>query len=356
MKSLSYYITTIIIVTAIKLYAQSGIYIGISDKEFNKKLPNILPNEMIYNEELYQQERLYTIDGKWSYRFHKSKLISADFNGNINIKSEKDFNQLIESANSIINDYIKIYGEPETYSKGSNNYVDRNSFKYKESTNKRELFFETVWKTKTMSIDISCDYRSNYFNAFQKGVSNGPLEWFYYSFKIKYSSNTKTEDNSSEKIGRFYIGMDIDSFAKAYPSLFKNSIGLTGQWGRSEDIYGLKGNWSYRFENGKLTWIHFAKYIDEVNEENFNKCLSATNKIIIDYIKQYGKPDEVISGKTKFIDPSKERHWGYGVKEVRWKNVNGMKIKIEFTFMGGKGDYNFIVAINHFDKDYPFYD
>ncbi|MBN2693776.1 hypothetical protein JXR93_03855 [bacterium] len=356
MKNLIFYITTITIITTIKLYAQNGLYIGMSEKEFNKKLPNILPNEMIYNKELYLQERLYTIDGKWSFQFHKNKLISADFNGDINIKSEKDFNQLIESADSIIKDYIKVYGEPEKYSKGSNNYINRDSYEYKKSIDKKELFFGATWKTKTTNIEISCDYRSNYFNEFQNGIINGPPEWFYHSFKIKYSPNAKTESNNGEKIGKIYIGMDIDSFAKVFPSLFQENIGLTGQWSRKDEIYELKGDWSYRFENGKLTWIHFATYIDDVNENSFNKSLSSTNKIITNYIKQYGKPDEVIVGKTKFIDPFKEKHWGYGVKEVRWKNVNGMKIKIEFSFMGVKGYYYFIVVINHFDKDYPFYD
>ena len=64
----------------------------------------------------------------------------------------------------------------------------------------------------------------------------------------------------------------------------------------------------------------------------------------------------MIEGKQKFVDPYKTKHWGYDVLEARWKNAGGQKMKVEFTFMGGKGEYHLIVVITHFDKDYPYYE
>lgn len=152
------------------------------------------------------------------------------------------------------------------------------------------------------------------------------------------------------------IGMTINEVKKIYPNMEMGTYENTVTLSRPENLYGLDGTWGYRFEGEKLTWIFFHKYIDETNDTNFRKCLSATRQLIKDYAKLYGNPDATIIGDTIFIDPLKKKHWGYDVIEARWKNYNGMKIKIEFTFMGGKGDYYFVVVINYFDKNYPYYD
>jgi len=207
-----------------------------------------------------------------------------------------------------------------------------------------------------MRITISSDYRSNYYEEFKEGLPNGPTEWYNYAFCIKYTSLAAANAVKAVDAGRFYLGMDVNDFGKVFPELFPNGVGLTGQWGREEKLYGLNGSWAYRFENGKLNWMHYDKYIDEINDTNFNKCLSATKQLLKDYTKQYGKPDTTIIGNTHFIDPYKKHHWGYDVLEARWKDYKGMKIKVEFTFMGGKGDYHFLVVINYFDKNYPYYD
>ena len=152
------------------------------------------------------------------------------------------------------------------------------------------------------------------------------------------------------------IGMTIEDVRKIYPNLktatYQNETTLS----RPEKLYGLDGSWGYRFKGNKLDWIFFDTYFNDINTINFSLCLSATRQLIIDYTKIYGKPDSTIIGDTTFIDPIKKKHWGYDVMEVRWKNYNGMKIKIEFTFMGGKGEYAFLVKINYFEKNYPYYD
>lgn len=152
------------------------------------------------------------------------------------------------------------------------------------------------------------------------------------------------------------IGMAIDEVKKNYPDMKETKYQGTITLERYENLHGLNGYWGYRFEHDKLNWFFFHKYIDKINEENFKKCFTSTKNIISDCIKQYGSPDTVITGDTTFTDPLVKRHWGYDVIEARWKNHRGMKIKVEFTFMGGKGEYHFLVNINYFDKNYLYYD
>ena len=152
------------------------------------------------------------------------------------------------------------------------------------------------------------------------------------------------------------IGMKIEEVQKLYPqaqpSTYENTITLSFK----DTLYNLPGEWGYRFKNNALEWIHFDKYIDEIEKLNFDKCLKTTEMLITDYTKSFGKPDTTIIGDTTFIDPYKKHHWGYDVIEARWNNYKGMKVKVEFTFMGGKGEYHFLVNINYFDKNYPYFD
>jgi hypothetical protein len=152
------------------------------------------------------------------------------------------------------------------------------------------------------------------------------------------------------------IGMTLDEVNKKYPGLKSGTYENTITLERPVNLYGLDDSWGYRFEGEKLTWIFFHKYIDELNDTNFKKCLSATRSIIKDFTQLYGKPDSTITGDTTFIDPYKKMHYGYDVMEVRWKDVNGMKIKVEFTFMGGKGEYHLLVTVNYFGKYYPYFE
>lgn len=152
------------------------------------------------------------------------------------------------------------------------------------------------------------------------------------------------------------IGMTIKEVKKIYPAI-KTDMNENGTTlSRPDNLYGLDDDWGYRFTGNKLTWIFFDKYINEINDGNFRKCLSATRQLVQDYTNLYGKPDTIIIGDTTFVDPFKKQHWGYDIIEAQWENYNNMKIKIEFTFMGGKGEYNFLVKICYFDKNYPYYD
>ena len=101
---------------------------------------------------------------------------------------------------------------------------------------------------------------------------------------------------SSYSQSKATIGMTEDQVQKIYPNMVSTIYENTKTLSRTENLYGIDGEWSYRFENEKLNWIHFDKYIDEINDTNFTKCLSATRKTIADFTKSYGNPDTTIIG------------------------------------------------------------
>jgi hypothetical protein len=350
------FLFAIFIMLSSYLFAQESVYVGMTAEEFNSKYPGILPDKLTYNSNNYYKEKLYGIEGRWVFGIYNNVLKSASYEGICKIRSEEDFNNLVTSAGLIIVDYTKTYGQPVTHEKGNGKFIDRENADYEKRINKREVFEEAVWKTNTSEIKISCDYRSNYYDDLNEGIMNGPDEWYSYNFTISYSAVKEIKNLKPEYKDKIYLGMDVQDFAKLYPVLFPDGVKMSGQWMREQDLYGLKGSWGYRFKDGKVDWIHYQKYIDEINEANFSLSLNATKSLIKDYTVVYGKPDSVVNGNTEFIDPSVSHHWGYRVLQAHWKDYNGMKIKVEFIFMGGKGEYHFLVVINYFGKDYPYYD
>ena len=90
-------------------------------------------------------------------------------------------------------------------------------------------------------------------------------------------------------------------------------------------------------------------------------CLISTSaslpprRLIKKYTDDYGKPFEYKAVDTTYRDPYKDHHWGYDVIYAKWK-TDKIKFKIEFTFMGGKGEYHFLVKMGFFDKDYKYWD
>jgi hypothetical protein len=152
------------------------------------------------------------------------------------------------------------------------------------------------------------------------------------------------------------IGMSRNEFARLYPDLTSATYENTETYIIADTLYGLADEWGYRFTNDTLGWIYFSKYIDDITKENFDLCLISTEKIIAEYTALYGQPDTLIVGDKNFIDPYDQWHWGYDVVEARWNEVNDTKISVEFDFFGGKGMFNFIVSVNYFDCNYPYFD
>lgn len=159
----------------------------------------------------------------------------------------------------------------------------------------------------------------------------------------------------SQEKGKINIGMDIKEFKKIYPSVIPKNAPDSGQWERSENLFDLAGSWAYNFKDGKLDWCIWDIYIDSINQKNFNKCLWATEVLIAEYTEDYGTPYEYSKTDTIFKDPYIDRHWGYEVLNAKWK-TGKVKFKIGFTFMGGKGQYHFLVKMGFFRNNYPYFD
>lgn len=152
------------------------------------------------------------------------------------------------------------------------------------------------------------------------------------------------------------IGISKTKFIQLYPELTSVIYEKTETYSIPDTLFGLDDKWGYRFEKDTLTWIYFHKYIDDITKENFELCLNSTDRIIAEFTELFGQPDTLIVGNRNYVDPYENWHWGYDVTEARWNNVNEMKIKVGFDFFGGKGMFNFIVSVNYFDKNYPYFD
>ncbi len=121
-----------------------------------------------------------------------------------------------------------------------------------------------------------------------------------------------------------------------------------------DTIYGISDEWTYRFEDSKLQFHIFSHYSYEIDEKNFVLNLNAAENLIADFTKFYGEPDSFEIGDSTFVDPYEKRHWGYDVIKAKWE-TKGMKIKIEFQFFGGKGEYFYLFSVKFFDEDYPYF-
>ena len=154
---------------------------------------------------------------------------------------------------------------------------------------------------------------------------------------------------------RLTFGKTMAEVIKVYPELESTVNEKTTQLQRAETQHGLDGKWSYNFKDKKLDWMKWSKYNDQLNDSNFAACLWAARKLIEDYTLEFGKPAVFVTGDTTFVDPFKKHHLGYDVIQARWNDANGMKINIYFKFFGGKDLYTFIVAVNMFPKEYPYW-
>jgi hypothetical protein len=151
------------------------------------------------------------------------------------------------------------------------------------------------------------------------------------------------------------VGMPRKELIAVFPRFAEEQFKGKDVLCRGAEIWGLTDDFCFRLKNDSVEWMYFHNYIDDLTKDNFKLCLSATRGIISDYTGIYGAPDTVITGDTTFVDPYVKHHWGYNVLEARWYDAYGQKIGVEFTFMGGKGEYALLVTINYFDKNYPYF-
>ena len=141
------------------------------------------------------------------------------------------------------------------------------------------------------------------------------------------------------------LGMSEAALNQIYPGLKTTKYHSETNYHRPETIEGVAVEWVYRFENDKLNWVFLHHYSDELNKENFELCLKMAKNLIEEHSKIYGKPI-LKEGNQNFVDPYKDKHhWGYYVLEAEWKMENGVKLEIQFDFMGAKGVYMFLVQV-----------
>ena len=181
------------------------------------------------------------------------------------------------------------------------------------------------------------------------------MDWLIPAASVLLLTMFIGPDLSAQEKNRVLVGMSLEEFRRVHPKVAHDDAKSDGQWRRPEKLCGLEGSWCYTFKDGKLDWALWDIYIDELNQTNFDKCLKGTRQLIEAYTKNYGKPFEVKEPNPIFKDPHKTRHWGYDVLYAKWQTPS-VKFKIGFDFMGGKGDYHFLVKMGFFRPDYPYFE
>lgn len=159
----------------------------------------------------------------------------------------------------------------------------------------------------------------------------------------------------AQEVGRVNLKMTTEKLHQVYPETVPVDASPNGQYSRAEVFFDLNGDWVYNFKNGQLEWCIWDVYLDDITEKNFNLCLDATNNLISKYSKSYGPAIKTEEGNNQFRDPYIDHHWGYKVIDAYWESPR-MKIHISFEFLGGKGEYKYLVKMAFFKADYPYWD
>jgi hypothetical protein len=336
-------------------FAQKNIYPGMHIKDFRKEIPNRIPPTLPFNETFTLEEEINTVKGKWVMEFRNNRLKMVKFRSEAHYlgwpvdKDEEKNKKLLEKsradAQKVFDHYRQKYGAP---SNGA-------TIEFKldpEKSNYSEILTSEQWELSGMKLIV--DHKFEGDNPEMMNLNNSELTMYHYVVEISVLPGKRGMDEHKEK---FFIGMDIKDFAKNFPQLMPYGVLEWGQSGFTEIIHGLDGKWFFDFENDTLENYSYSKYFneyDELTEENFKKCLEATEQLIKDYTNVYGEPTELIVGDTAYKDPSKEKHWGYDVIEARWIN-DQQKFKIDFQFSGGKGVYFYLVRIEAYKPDYEYF-
>ena len=332
--------------------------IGMTPEAFREILPGVLPEDLTFNKTLEKTETIHGLEGLWSFVFIKDKLDSVSFRSSgspLNVYRDEDQEEIEESfdkykaaALEIIKVYEARYGMSVSVQIKGEEFEHPEKYDYKQTP-----LISAVWEYHGERIELKMSFHGVSDNPY---MMNAPKQMYFYELSVQHRQlKDKISDNYTDK---FYVGMRAKEFASSYPELIPDGALPNGQWMGEETLYGLKGAWHYTFKQGKLDWFSFSFYFnepEELTENNFKICLTATQKLIKEYTEKYGKPTNLTEGDLHFRDPFKEHHWGYDVLKATWLTPE-MKFKIEFIFFGGKGDYFFGFTMKFFNKDYPYFD
>jgi hypothetical protein len=318
---------------------KAQVHPGMKVEEFRRALPKVVPDKVYYNEELSHAEKLYAFNGSWYLDFKHDTLRSVNYSQELGMHAKGDYHA---SFDSLVKKYTALMGE-FAWKKMS---ADTSMNEHRKRRENWDSIRVVCWKTRYADVTMGLYFTGNRkikMTAKERAAENlvnaeGPRN--YYVFRI----DVQKADHRGEAFSwSLYPGLNVYKVMELKPAYFPKGIGLNGQWANSETFYGLKGKWSYTFENSVLNACLWDYYAGRHDKETFEKCLKATQGIIEQYTQKYGTP-VIVTGDTKYRDPAKKIHWGYEVIKASW-DMKTYTIVVEYRFMGGKGQYDLLVKI-----------
>lgn len=108
------------------LFAHQGIRLGMELKELSSLLPAGQLKKIYTNQWAFEEE-LYGLKGKWVYNFKDGKV--QWFSYGAYFVEPKDlnrhnFDKCLSAARHLIEDYTKLYGRPNEFKKGRQEFID----------------------------------------------------------------------------------------------------------------------------------------------------------------------------------------------------------------------------------------
>lgn len=131
------------------------------------------------------------------------------------------------------------------------------------------------------------------------------------------------------------IGMSLTDFRSIFPQV---RLTPDGEWNRPDELFGLRGDWTYSFYHNRLAWYIFNSYQSQVDKTNFDLDLIAARTAIKVYTERLGEPLSVLDGILAFQDPAKG-YSGYPVTKATWRS-KGETIRVDFSVIGTGGEQN----------------
>ena len=144
------------------------------------------------------------------------------------------------------------------------------------------------------------------------------------------------------------LGITTTEIRKIFPTVYPVTNGSSVS---DLEMFGLNGKIYAEFKFNSLKCYKFEWVEFQINEENFDQCLSIINKICNNYSKKYGKPYSLEEGTMQFVDPKKTNHSGYIVIDSRWK-TREKKFRAYFDFISDQGKYKFVFLMEFQGPDY----
>jgi len=325
--------------TLCSLTLNAQVQPGMKADEFKKIVPGIIPTKVYYDEDFEVAEKQQQFDGKWYLDFEHDSLKEVYYSAHLGSRPGIGY---ISSFDTLVKYYTQKMGKPAWVKMSADTVLSEN----RERKENMDSIRVVCWKTRYANVILGVYLTGNHKikmtpqeKAAQSHV-NAERHYNYYQFNVHVQkANHRGEAFSWE----LYPGLHVYKVVELKPNWFPNGVGLNGQWQKEEVFYGLSSNWSYTFNHSILKWMMWSYYAGKEDKETFEKCLKATQGIIEQYTQKYGTP-VIVTGDLKYRDPNRKQHWGYDVLKATW-DMKTYTIKVEYTFMGGKGQYDLLVMI-----------